>query len=103
MRLFPRLLRSDASELSKELASMTVAEARGRAASSVSGGLFPPSGGAPLTSSELSELADHIRSVAGEFGYPERPDRGAARGFDVRAAIELHRTLRGLKDALVRL
>lgn len=90
MKLFPRLEAEVARQLAKELADLDVSQARARSAIEHEATVFPPTGGVPVSGTDLSNLQERIRQVAGHHGYPATPSRLQQSSWDAGAALILH-------------
>lgn len=92
MKLFPLLGYSAKLEDSvRQLMRMSVDECRKSRSYTTSGCIFSPTGGAPVTETELRKIADELTGIAKEFGYPARiSDKRAA---DASWSEYLHRNV----------
>jgi hypothetical protein len=91
MQLFPRLPRALATRLAHERAKLGIDELRELAELSHPSVSFSPTGGARISENTLGVLAEAVRSLAGECGYPEPRSVAAKDQFDGRLGKLLHR------------
>ena len=92
MKLFPQLPRSESvDQLVMELMTLSVTDCRKRRGFSHPSQIYSPTGGAPLSESELRELAAGLTAISERFGYPG--DCTDTRSTDASWSEYLHRNL----------
>lgn len=91
MILFPGLPRALATRLAHERAKTGIDELRELAEPSHPSVSFTPTGGTRISEAALGELAQAVRSLAVECGYPEPRSVAAKDQFDGRLGQLLHR------------
>lgn len=88
--LYPRLLPAAASGLREEYLQRSVEYLRERAALSHPAMFYAATGGARLPERKLGSLREQVLARAIERGYPAKPGRKQAAGFDIEVATVLH-------------
>jgi len=91
--LYPRIPVGYANERANELRSMTIQDLRTKAAISDARVYYAPTGGGRASENHLKNIADSIRELAAEGGYPSAFQRRPYSEFDSKVAEFLHRTL----------
>ncbi|MFJ4755850.1 DUF6339 family protein [Streptomyces sp. NPDC088763] len=89
--LFPRLLPKAASELRDEYLNRSVEYLRERAGLSHPAMFYAATGGIRLPQQRLAALREAVLTCAVERGYPTKPGRRQAAGFDIEVATILAR------------
>ncbi|MER5972141.1 DUF6339 family protein [Streptomyces sp. NPDC002055] len=89
--LYPRLLPAAATALREEYLHRSVEHLRDRAALSHPAMFYSATGGARLPERGLGSLREAVLACATERGYPTKPARRQAAGFDIDVATVLHR------------
>lgn len=109
MNLFPQLMPGEARERVRQLSALSIDELQKIAARDASTDFsepavtYSPTGGTQIQAAELRAIADGVRAVAAENGYPTQ--RAASvrelgrvltsiHAFDILVSIQLHRQLR---------
>ncbi|MCK7627462.1 DUF6339 family protein [Streptomyces sp. RS10V-4] len=89
--LYPRLLPAAASHLREEYLQRSVEYLCERSALSHPAMFYAATGGARLPEQRLGSLREAVLACAAERGYPAKPGRKQAAGFDIEVATILHR------------
>ncbi|MGI8774074.1 MAG: DUF6339 family protein [Actinomycetota bacterium] len=89
MLLYPRLLHSEAGDLARERASLSLEDARAKSTTAHAATVFNPTGGTRVEPSELDDLQRTVRAIAAANGYPEQLDVARRQRFDADAAAAL--------------
>ncbi|MFC8566213.1 DUF6339 family protein [Streptomyces sp. NPDC057245] len=91
VHLYPRLLPAAAARLREECLHRSVEYLRDRSALSHSAMFYAATGGSRLPERSLGSLREAVLACATERGYPAKPGRRQAAGFDIDVATVLHR------------
>lgn len=91
VHLYPRLLPAAATRLREEYLQRSVEYLRDRSAISHPARYYAATGGARLPEQKLGSLREAVLACAIERGYPIKPGRKQAAGFDIEVATILHR------------
>lgn len=93
-RLYPRLLHSDARDLSENYADLSLSELEDRADVQHPRSIFTSTGGTRVSQATLRDLRQGVRKIAVEAGYPspfpDAPPHRSRLDFDFEAARFLH-------------
>lgn len=89
--LYPRLLPAAATDLREEYLQRSVEDLRDRWAPTHPAMFYAATGGARLPERNLGALREAVLARAVEHGYPAKPGRKQAAGFDLDVATILHR------------
>lgn len=90
VKLFPRLPLPVAKKLAAERAGISILEARNVSGVAHRTATYAAVGGQRITDSELEQLAERIREVAVEHGYPKKCTQHQTATFEARCAAVLH-------------
>ncbi|WP_031033113.1 hypothetical protein, partial [Streptomyces sp. NRRL WC-3725] len=91
VHLYPRLLPAAAAKLREGCLNRSVEYLRDRSALSHPAMFYAATGGSRLPERSLGSLREAVFACATERGYPAKPGRRQAAGFDIDVATVLHR------------